>query len=304
MKATLGADQAGKPDPTAKRPDATRAPRGHTALGYRRDYLGNRFVYVTLSSRSRGLSIGINLTPGKQCNFNCVYCDVDRSQPGEDAPIDLDVLSAELLQALAWAREGTLRNLPPYRHIPAELLPVREVALSGEGEPTLAPQFAEVMQTIGYLRAVGPFFKLVLVTNGTGLHLPAVKQGLQVFTSRDEIWVKLDAGTQAHLSRINRTHLTLKKVLANLLQLGRERSIIIQSLFPALNEQGPTDQELEAYVQRLQELKAGGAQISLVQIYSAQKPTAVPECGHLSLPALTNIAQRIQAATGLNAEVF
>jgi hypothetical protein len=43
-----------------------------TAFGCHRDFLGNRFVYVVTSARTRGLSIGLNMCPGK-CNFNCVY---------------------------------------------------------------------------------------------------------------------------------------------------------------------------------------------------------------------------------------
>ena len=55
--------------------------RGHTVTGYRRDYLGNRFVYVTVSPRARGLSVGVNLSLDKRCNFACIYCDVDRTPP-------------------------------------------------------------------------------------------------------------------------------------------------------------------------------------------------------------------------------
>ena len=72
--------------------------------------------------------------------------------------------------------------------------------------------------------------------------------------------------------------------------------MIIQSLFPALNGEGPSATEVEAYVQRLKYLKDAGAQIPLVQIYSATRPTPHSECGHLPLRTLS---ARILCAEGV-----
>src|ERR1041385_3366812 len=58
-----------------------RRQRAGTAFGQPRDFLGNRFVYAVISARARGLSLGINLNPDKQCNFDCIYCEVDRAKP-------------------------------------------------------------------------------------------------------------------------------------------------------------------------------------------------------------------------------
>ena len=60
----------------------------------------------------------------------------------------------------------------------------------------------------------------------------------------------------------------------------------------------------DLFIQRLRELKESGAQIPLVQIYSATRPTAHSECSHLPLRNLSAIAQRVREATGLEAEVF
>src|SRR5439155_1296048 len=129
-------------------------------------------------------------------------------------------------------------------------------------------------------RGQSPFFKIVLLTNASGLDLPAVQFGLKFFTSRDEIWAKLDAGTQAHMDKINRAQVSLEKILANILLTARKRPVVIQSLFPSINGQEPPPEEVEAYAQRLKELKDAGAQISLVQIYSATRPTPHSDCGH------------------------
>src|SRR5262245_35647356 len=81
-----------------------------TAFGYPRNFLGNRFVYVVLSPRARGLSIGVNLNPDKYCNFDCAYCEVNRSEPSKDKQLDVDVMAAELIETLKFAQEGRLRE--------------------------------------------------------------------------------------------------------------------------------------------------------------------------------------------------
>lgn len=164
----------------------------------------------------------------------------------------------------------------------------------------------EAVETLIHLRARGrfPFFRLVLLTNASGLDLPAVEEGLRLLSPRDEVWAKLDAGTQDYMDRVNKPDRTLGQVLANILGFARQRPVVIQSLFPLLNGLEPPESETEAYVQRLKELQAGGAQISLVQIYSATRPTPHSECGHVSLRTLSRIARRVQDVTGLKAEVF
>ena len=98
--------------------------------------------------------------------------------------------------------------------------------------------------------------------------------------------------------------MSLEKVLTNILSLARQRPVVIQSLFPAINGEEPSLEEIEQYAQRLKELKADGAQISLVQIYSAARPMSHAECGHLPLKTLSHIAQIVRQTTGLKAEVF
>jgi wyosine [tRNA(Phe)-imidazoG37] synthetase (radical SAM superfamily) len=276
-----------------------------TAFGAPRDYLDNRFVYAVVSARARGLSVGVNLNPDKNCNFNCVYCEVHRNGEVRDQ-LDVEVLAAELNKTLGLVRAGRLRERPWYRSLPDELLQLRHVALSGDGEPTLSPNFTEALQAVVHVRALAgyPFFKLVLITNGTGLDLPHVQEGLKSLTASDEIWVKLDGGTQAYLNKVNQAEVPLEKILSNIATIGRQRPIIIQSLFPAINGEEPPLEEIEQYARRLLELKNAGADISLVQIYSATRPSANSLCGHLPLRVLSRIAQIVRQNTGLKAEVF
>jgi len=180
------------------------------------------------------------------------------------------------------------------------------VALSGDGEPTLTQNFLEVVRAVIHVRALGrfPFFKIVLLTNAGGLDSRDVQEGLQLFTPQDEIWAKLEAGTQNYMDKVNRPDRPLEKILANILLVARKRSVIIQSLFPLLNNEEPSAEEIEQYALRLRELKEAGAQIPLVQIYSATRPPTHSHCGHLPLKTLSHIARRVREVSGLNAEAF
>jgi hypothetical protein len=71
---------------------------------HRRDLDQNRYVYAVVSRRARGLSIGVNLNPDKVCNFDCPYCQVDRTTPGASPRIDVGVLASELEELLERAR--------------------------------------------------------------------------------------------------------------------------------------------------------------------------------------------------------
>jgi len=277
-----------------------------TAFGCPPDSLENRFVYIVISPRARGLSVGVNMNPDKRCNFDCAYCEVNRSEPPGEPQLAVPLMITELALTLQLVRSGALRDRLGYRSAPPPLLELRHVALSGDGEPTLCPNFVEAVESVVHLRACGrfPFFKLVLITNASGLDRPEVAEGLNLFTTRDEIWAKLEAGTQEYMDRVNRPDCPLEKILGNILALARRRPVIIQSLFPSINGEGPPASEIEAYVQRLRDLKEAGAQIPLVQIYSATRHTSHAESGHLPLRTLSHIARRVREVTGLNAEAF
>lgn len=292
--------------PAAVARQSATGPSAGTAFGQPRDFAGNRFVYTVISPRARGLSVGVNLNPDRRCNFDCVYCEVNRQTPVPALAFDAGTMAAELERTLLLVQSGELRARPGYKGLPAELLELRHVALSGDGEPTLCPKFAEAVEAVLHLRARGrfPFFKVVLLTNTTGLNHPSVIEGLSLFTPRDEIWAKLDAGTQPYMNAVNRPDCTIEAVLENILRLGRQRPVVIQSLFCSINSVPPSTAEIDAYAGRLRSLKEQGARISLVQIYSATRPTAHSECGHLPLRTLSEIARHVREVSGLNAEVF
>jgi hypothetical protein len=103
---------------------------------------------------------------------------------------------------------------------------------------------------------------------------------------------------------VNRPNVPLEKILANILFVGRQRPVVVQSLFPAIHGDEPPLEEIQEYARRLKELKSGGAQISLVQVYSAARPGIRAELGHLPLRVLSQIAQTVRHVAGLRTEVF
>ncbi len=279
---------------------------GGTAFGCPRDFLENRFVYTVISPRARGLTVGVNMNPDRRCNFDCVYCEVKRGEGPTELRLDPAVMRVELERTLEWVQSGAIATRPCYGRAPAQLLQLQHVALSGDGEPTHCPDFVAGVEAVVHLRACGrfPFFKFVLITNASGLHRPEVQEGLKHFTALDEIWAKLEAGTNGYMRRVNRPDILLEGVLSNILLVARRRPVVIQSLFMAIDGEAPPASEVEEYVQRLRELKAQGAQIPLVQVYSASRPSPRSEYSHLPLRALSSIAQRIREVSGLRAEVY
>jgi len=246
------------------------------------------------------------MNPDKFCNFDCIYCEVNRAVPPVEHELDVCVMAAELEKTLILIESGAIRRVAGYGSLSSDLLRLRHVAFSGDGEPTLCGKFAQAVQAVVHVRARGlyPFFKLVLITNGTWLELERVQEGLQYFIREDEIWIKLDAGTQDYMDRVNRSEVPLDKILENACRVGRKHPIVVQSLFPLIAEQEPPEEEIDEYIHRLVELKNSGAMISLVQIYSATRPTAYSDCGHIPLQSLAHICRRIKTETGLKAEVF
>ena len=269
-------------------------------------YEGRRWVYTQLSGGTGGLSVGINLTPGRECDYRCRYCAVRKESTREPEPIDGHLLARELEATLESIRTGAVFRSPAYLRLPGDLRALGQVLLSGEGEPTLCPNFLEVVETLIHARARGrhPFFRLILETNGSGLDRAEVIEGIGHFTAHDEVWLKLDAGTGERFRQVNGAGIPFDRVLARILDLGRRRPVVIHSLFVKLDGHPPSETEIAAYLRRLNDLRERGAVISRVQITSVIRPPPDPECTPLPLGSLSEIARRVRREVGIDAEVF
>ena len=270
-----------------------------------RHWRDNRFVYPVISRRSKGLSIGVNLNPDMACNFDCVYCSVDRTEKPTVRSVDLAGVRAELNHLLAIAVSGAIWSESPFDRTPPELRRLNDVAFSGDGEPTSYSGFLEACRLAAELIAWhGASAKIVVITNATLLHRPESQEAIKFLdTVPSQIWAKLDAGTDEYFHLIERTKVPLQRVLDNLLLTGKARPIVIQSMFLHYHNEPPTAAEISAYIGRLRDLLSGGCQISLVQIYTVARATAEADATPLSTSEVDAIVAQV-SALGVAAEAY
>lgn len=284
------------------------APRAHRLdfTDHRRELHQNKYVYAVVSRRSRGLSIGINLNPDKVCNFDCPYCQVDRTIPGGTRDVDLDVLEAELGTLLECAKDGSLWTIPPFNTAAPALRRVNDIAFAGDGEPTACPQFAEAVGRVAEIHAKAGISPLhvFLLTNATLFHRPRVQVGLQTLRKLGGVvWAKLDAGTQEYFEKVDGSRLSLDRIQDNILQEARLAPVVLQCLFPAFDGLGPSEPEIAAWASRIQAIVAGGGKIREVQVTTVARRPADPRVGVLPVEALASIASAARAL-GVEVQVF
>lgn len=292
-------------------------------VGFRshsRNWRNFRLVYPVVSRRSKGLSIGINLNPDRVCNYDCIYCEVDRQDFREGRVrlpplglirplVDLKQVELELGQLLAMAQNGSIWQEPEFRDVPPELQRLNDIAFSGDGEPTTYPKFPQAVQLAIEARTQAGFtineVKIVLITNATELNRERVKTGLALLdTTNGEIWAKLDAGTAAYFATIDKTAFPFERILQNILETALMRPINIQTMMLRLNGQPPTMAEIEAYCGRLHYILEQGGHLKMVQLYTVARPPAQSGVASLLKAELDAIAEVIRARTGLVVEAY
>jgi len=268
-----------------------------------RQFADFTFVYPVISRRARGLSIGINLNPDKVCNFDCVYCEVDRTIPGKVSKVDLNQMRDELKAMIHFVRDGGLAREPKFDELPSFITRnVKDIAFSGDGEPTLIHNFAECVQVVADVKLLAGLAKtrIVLITDAAGLDKADVRRGLEIMDAHHgEIWGKLDAGTETYFKLVNRTTVRFDRVLKNLTETARARPIVIQSLFLKIRGEAMPPGELRAYCNCLNEIVRGGGQVKEVHAYTIARPTPEPFAAKLSAEELNTLTQIIRRRTGL-----
>lgn len=272
-----------------------------------RNWRENLYVYPVISRRSGGLSIGVNLNPDKACNFDCLYCQVDRTVPPAVRRVDPDRLRLELESMIQVALGGDLFKEPPFDRVPAGMQRVRDIAFSGDGEPTTSPQFPYAVDLAAELRQRWALkdARLVLITDAAYLDKPAVRGALAVMDANNgEIWAKLDAGTEEYYRLINRPNVPLKRVLDNITGAARVRPIVIQSLWMNYEGSPPSEGEVDAFARRLREIVETGGAIRLVQVYTIARTPADRRVTPLDPAALNHVADRVRRVIDLPLETY
>jgi wyosine [tRNA(Phe)-imidazoG37] synthetase (radical SAM superfamily) len=284
----------------------------------------NRFVYPVLSRRSGGISVGVNLNPDKVCNFDCIYCQVDRRSQSETRFVETDQLINELRTTLELVASGVIYETEKFRDVPARLRRLNDIAFSGDGEPTTYKNFDEIIKRCAAvkrefelriadrglriekheseIRNPKSEIKMVLITNASMFHRPHVERGLAILEANNgEIWAKLEAGTDEYYHLIERTPIPFRQILDNIKRAARVRPIVIQSLFMRVNGEPPTQLELEAFCDRLKEITAAGGQLKLVQIYTVARRPAESYVAPLSDAEVDAVVELVKVRTKLHA---
>ncbi|MGQ5487484.1 radical SAM protein [Thauera sp. ZXT1-4] len=261
-----------------------------------RDLAGLTYVYPVLSRRAGGVSVGINLNPNNACNWHCAYCQVPDLVRGKAPDIDLLLLEHELSGFLADLIHGDWME----RFVPEGSRAIRDIAFSGNGEPTSAEVFAEAVDRVLRVRdAFGLAADAVpvrLITNGSLLAQARVQDGVRrLGAGGGEVWFKVDAGTTAGIERINGVRLEPAAVARNLARCAELCPTWVQTCVFRWDGAAPEEAELDAYLDVL--AQAGIARLKGVLLYGVARPSRQPEAVHvsrLSEAEIEQIADRIR----------
>lgn len=250
-------------------------------------------IFGPVHSRRLGVSLGVNLMPGdgKLCSFDCIYCECGLN--GERTPCTprpSRTLVAEALErVLAQRRE--------------EGLPLHTITFSGNGEPTLHPQFPGIIDDVLRLRtAYFPEAKVSVLSNATMVHRQEIRDALMKVDNNIQ---KLDTVDEEYIRMVDRPspHYNVKHVIEDLCRFNGH--VIIQTLFMngTLTLQWSGHNEVETYdVDNTSEayvgpwLEAlGRIRPSGVMVYTIDRET--PVGGLLKAPReeLDRIAERVRA---------
>lgn len=237
------------------------------------------YVYPVVSRRAGGISLGINLNPNRACNWQCVYCQVPNLSRGTAPTLNVSQLALELNQAL----NRLLHTDFMQRHVAPEMRELKDIAFSGDGEPTSCLEFDQALSIVEQLRnayALGPTVKTRLITNGSLMHRKQVLNNISHLQRLNgEVWFKLDAGTLKDIQRINHVHMSPKQHLARLHACAAQCPTWIQTCVFAWHGVPPDVQLIEAYLSCLTQVSN---KIEGVYVYGVARPSHQPEAQWIS----------------------
>ena len=245
--------------------------------------LFREIAYGPIHSRRLGTSLGVELMPleHKLCTFDCVYCECGWNQP----VVRPQLPSREEVRA---ALETKLSML----HAEHQKLDV--ITFSGNGEPTLHPDFSAIIQDTCALRdRYCPQAKVSVLSNATQLGREEVVEALMRCDNRI---LKLDAGTDAMMRRIDQpvnTSLTVEAILEKLSLFHGD--FTLQTCFLRGEHNGQlidntTSEELEAWYKAVRRLRP-----KQIMIYVIDRQTPEPSLQKISCEEMERIAAPLRA---------
>ncbi len=261
-----------------------------------RDSAALRYIYPVVSRRAGGVSVGINLNTNNACNWRCIYCQVPGLIRGAAPTVDLIVLENELRDFLNELLHGDFMQ----SRVPEGARRINDIALSGNGEPTSAADFPQVIKLIARVRdevALPETVKTVLITNGSLLFRNEVQQSLRDMAKLNgEVWFKLDRASEAGIQRVNDIRINISKVRDNLIAAIACCPTWLQTCWFALDGEPPSRQDEDDYFEFVSALLHDGHKPQGVLLYGLARPSMQVEAPRLSaLPAghLQAFAERL-----------
>lgn len=254
-------------------------------MGKDQTILFHSTVFGPIHSRRLGVSLGVNLSPsdGKVCSFDCIYCEAGYNAQGAGKT---GLPPREKVRS-------DLENKLSAMHQAGEPLDV--ITFSGNGEPTLHPDFAGVIDDTLALRDMYyPDAKVSVLTNSTRIFDPKVAEALKKV---DNNILKLDSAIEPTMRLIdcpNSADFTVEKVVDGLKQF--EGTGIIQTMLLRGEHNGKpvdntTDDEIEALIKAYNFIKPRE-----VMLYSIDRTTPEEKLQKVSHEELTVIAERMRRA--------
>lgn len=262
-----------------------------------RELSGLKYIYSVVSRRAGGLSIGINLNVNNACNWQCIYCEIPNLTRGSPPPIELDVLENELRLFLHDIIHGDYME----RNVAIEDRHLKDIAFSGNGEPTSAAEFPQVilivkkiLQEFDLLHKI----KIRLITNGSLMHEASVLKSIEMLEEiNGEVWFKVDAATEETIKTVNQVNLKPNQILERLLNTANICPTFVQTCIFMINGKSPDDKDIDAYIELINKAKKI---IKGVHLYGLARPSLQPRARDLeriSEEELKNIAKKL---IGLN----
>jgi wyosine [tRNA(Phe)-imidazoG37] synthetase (radical SAM superfamily) len=255
-------------------------------------FLFNDVIFGPVRSRRLGLSLGINLLPlhSKFCSFNCIYCECGWTPPNQARHPEFPS-RAEVSHFLALK----LKALAEEQHLPDAL------TYAGNGEPTLHPEFAEIVDDTLVLRdQYAPEAKVTVLSNSTMIGHSRIFAALQKL---DNNILKLDAGSESMFNLINNPvePVDFPGLIENLVKF--RGNLTIQSMFLRGNFKGQvvdntTPGEVDAWIGHLLRINP-----KLTMIYPIARATPVHNLEKIESDELEQIAEKARLA-GLNVQVY
>jgi len=248
-------------------------------------------AYGPIRSRRLGNSLGINLLPAnrKICSFNCPYCECGWTEIGASKR-NLESLPWPTPQAVADEMRAALERCN------AEHFPIAFMTMAGNGEPTMHPQFPEVIDKLIQVRdTVSPKTKLAVLSNATTLDRPEIVDALNRL---DERMMKIDGGTPETIKQID-LPLVPFSIDEAVSKFARLKDVVVQTMFLGGRIDNTTDDEVAAWIELVRR-----ANPKYVQIYTLDRPAPDATLKPVSKSKLDDIAARLQRETGIEGRVF